>query len=57
MDTYVYHIEGWQHIDSVKVVAGTEEQAKNILLGSWYNGKPLVQDGLFKLIHIERKER
>ncbi len=57
MDTYVFHVEGWQLVSEVKVVAETRAQAENILLGSWYNGKPLVQEGLFKLVHIERKER
>ena len=50
MKEFTFHIDGWSAIDSVTVQAVDEQHAKNILLGAWLNGRPLVQEGFFKLL-------
>jgi hypothetical protein len=57
MTTFVFHVDGAKDYDTLRVEAIDETQAKNLLLSQWLDGKPLVSEGMFRLVHVERRER
>lgn len=54
MDTFVYHIDGHSDFDTLRVPATDKTHAETLLLSQWLGGKPLVSEGGYKLVHIER---
>lgn len=57
MDTFVFHVDGAKEYDTLKVEAVDETHAENLLLSQWLDGKPLVSEGMFRLVHVERRAR